>query len=86
MLNDSTFNCNDVGGMNLAGNTVALTGSDARGNTASCQATVTVLGLFPTVNLEIVAELCGGNPGSITVNLPEVNGQVAYSINGGASW
>jgi hypothetical protein len=77
----SVFYCSSLGA-----NTVTLTASDARGNAATCQATVTVVGLFATVNTTVTPELCGGTPGSIAVTLPEVSGQVAYSINGGASW
>jgi hypothetical protein len=73
--------CNDVGP-----NTVTLSANDGHGNTSNCQATVTVLGLFPTVNINVTPEVCGDSPGTITVNLPEVNGQVAYSINGGNTW
>ena len=80
-VSPSVFYCSSLGA-----NTVTLTASDARGNAATCQATVTVLGLFATVSTTVAPELCGGNPGSIAVNLPEVSGQVAYSINGGASW
>jgi hypothetical protein len=80
-VSPSVFYCSSLGP-----NTVTLTASDAHGNTASCQATVTVLGLFATVNAAVTPELCGAGNGSITVTLPEVGGQVAYSINGGSSW
>ncbi|MEY3368347.1 MAG: hypothetical protein RI973_1502, partial [Bacteroidota bacterium] len=80
-VSPSLFYCS-----NLGPNTVTLTASDAHGNTATCQATVTVLGLFVAVNATVTPEFCGGDPGSIAVTLPGVSGQVAYSINGGASW
>jgi hypothetical protein len=80
-VSPSLFYCS-----NLGPNTVTLTASDAHGNTASCQATVTVLGLFATVNVAVTPEFCGAGNGSITVTLPEVSGQVAYSIDGGVNW
>ncbi|MEY3367727.1 MAG: hypothetical protein RI973_882 [Bacteroidota bacterium] len=43
VLSDSTFNCNDVGGENIAGNTVTLTVTDDNSNTATCTSSLTVL-------------------------------------------
>jgi nitrogen fixation protein FixH len=61
VLNDSTFNCNDVGAMVAAGNTVTLTVTDPSGNTSTCTAGVTVLDTIKpvahcknvTVNLDV---------------------------------
>jgi hypothetical protein len=63
-----------------------LTASDGHGNTATCHATVTVLGLIQTFSVEVTPEFCGSTLGSISVNHLAINGQVGYSINGGGSW
>jgi hypothetical protein len=48
-ISQAVFNCN-----NLGSNTVTLTGTDVSGNTSSCQATVTVVGLMPSCTIASV--------------------------------
>ncbi|MEY3367992.1 MAG: hypothetical protein RI973_1147 [Bacteroidota bacterium] len=80
-LSTSQFYC-----INQGTNAVMLTASDGHGNTATCHATVTVLGLIQTFSVEVTPEFCGSTLGSISVNHLAINGQVGYSINGGGSW
>ena len=43
-LDDTSFDCNDISGANVAiGNTVTMTVTDYHGNTSTCSANVTVL-------------------------------------------
>jgi hypothetical protein len=82
-VSPSQFDCGEVGA-----NTVTLSANDGKGNTSSCQATVTVTAFFPPMSAQVTPEVCGSEPGSITVVLTGASSsvQIGYSINGGATW
>ncbi len=59
------FTCNEIGN-----NTVTLTVTDVNGNSSTCQATVTVNGIIPTVNIteSPLPEFCQGAVVVLTAN------------------
>jgi hypothetical protein len=75
----SSFTCSNTGA-----NTVTLTVADNSGNTATCQATVTVQG--PIVSAVTTPEDCGQLNGTMAITVQNFVGQPAYSVNGGASY
>jgi hypothetical protein len=78
----SLFDCEDVGV-----NAVTLTVNDGKGNTSTCQATVTVNAVYPQLTVQTSPEVCGTSVGSIAMEVTGAgSAQVAYSIDGGATW
>ncbi len=74
------FDCSDVGGQS-----VTLTVTDLQGNTATCQAMVTVQTI--PISVDVSPELCGLSNGSVMVSINSAaGGQVGYSLNGGQSY
>jgi hypothetical protein len=74
------FNC-----INDGANPVVLTVTDGHGNTATCQAVVTVIA--PAFSVEVTPENCNSSDGSIVVTVTGGgSGQPAYSLNGGQSY
>ncbi len=80
-VSPSQFDCGEIGA-----NIVTLTANDGHGNIANCQAIVTVMEFFTNVTVTATPADCGMNNGSIVVSVNAPGGQIAYSINGGASW
>ncbi|MCB0521131.1 MAG: HYR domain-containing protein, partial [Saprospiraceae bacterium] len=80
-VSPNQFFCAQVGN-----NTVTLTANDGHGNTATCQATVTVSPYFVTPDITVTPENCGQGNGSIVISLPGATGQVGYSVDGGATF
>lgn len=80
-ISQSGFDCTHIGT-----NNVVLTAQDDSGNTETCTATVTVNEIISIGGLTTTPENCGAGDGSLTVNASASSGQLAYSINGGASW
>ncbi|MDR4469754.1 MAG: HYR domain-containing protein [Nitrospira sp.] len=80
-VSPNQFFCAQVGN-----NTVTLTANDGHGNTATCQATVTVSPYFVTPDIIVTPENCGQGNGSIVISLPGATGQVGYSVDGGATF
>lgn len=73
--------CNNIGEK-----TVTLNVSDASGNVGKCVSTVTVEPFFKLLDIVVGESNCGQSNGSIQVLVTALGGQLAYSINGGASW
>ncbi len=80
-LAPNQFDCGDIGP-----NTAVLTVNDGHGNTGTCTATIVIEDFFTIDNVETQPEHCGTSNGSITITASALGGQLAYSINGGASW
>ncbi|MEY3368752.1 MAG: hypothetical protein RI973_1907, partial [Bacteroidota bacterium] len=79
-ITPSQLNCSNVG-INL----VTLVGTDAQGNTATCQATVTVEG--PEVSVVTTPEFCVVTGGEIIITAENPgNLTIIYSADGGASY
>lgn len=83
LFNVSTtqFDCSDIGD-----NEVTLTAGDGNGNGADCIAIVTVEEFIAGFGASSTPEQCGMGNGSITVTASSPGGQLAYSIDNGASW
>jgi hypothetical protein len=75
------FNCDDDGV-----NPVVLTVSDGHGNTATCQAVVTVVA--PAFSVEVTPESCGDFDGTITMTITDSTalGQWGYSVDAGDNY
>ena len=72
-----SFTCDEIGD-----NTVTLTVTDNNGNTATCEATVTVEGIIPTLSISEgpLPEFCQGAVVVLTANSPEA---ISYLWNSG---
>ncbi len=81
-LSQPAFNCANTGP-----NTVTLTVTDTHGNTGVCLATVEILPFIIIMSLEVEHETCVQSAnGSILITADAKLGQIAYSINDGASF
>ncbi|MCB9341330.1 MAG: HYR domain-containing protein [Lewinellaceae bacterium] len=80
-VSPSTLYCSNVGA-----NTVTLTANDGHGNTATCQATVTVQPFVTINSITASPENCGQGNGSIVVSATAGGGQLGYSIDGGNNY
>jgi len=89
-VSQTSFDCTDIGA-----NTVTLTVTDAAGNTATCNATVTVVGVVPSCSITAVPTnniytggvptniYLGYGPQSVTLNnTPVGGGPFTYSWSG----
>lgn len=89
-VSQTSFDCSDIGA-----NTVTLTVTDAAGNTSTCNATVTVVGVVPTCTIVAVPSnnvytggvptniYLGYGPQSVTLNnTPVGGGPFTYSWSG----
>lgn len=72
--------------LNIGLNSVTLTGEDGHGNTATCEAIVTVEDFITNLTTETTPETCGMSNGVISVSANSPGGQISYSIDGGVSW
>ncbi|MEZ4960186.1 MAG: MopE-related protein [Saprospiraceae bacterium] len=75
------FSCQDEGA-----NTATLTANDGHGNTATCTATVTVKTFITGFSVTVTPEECGMGNGTIIASADSPGGQLAFSIDGGATW
>ena len=80
----TSFNCSNIGA-----NTVILTATDATGNTATCNATVTVVGAVPSCSITAVPSsnvYTGGSPTNIYLGYGPQSVTLNVTASGGSSF
>lgn len=80
-VSPGSFDCSQAGTQ-----VVTLTCSDGSGNTATCQATLTVAVDFPAYAVSVDPDTCGEGRGVIRFELSGYGGPLSYTVDGGNSW